>query len=214
MKKLLLAIVLLLAASGCKRLDDRHDEITSTPMIVVGAGQSNMARMNLDSGFKQEMGNSGYVGIDTLNVAVGGTSLSQWQKGGELYQPFINKALNRKATHDLKAVLFWQGENEGLPGGESPETWAIRFEQFVNDVRSDLHEPNLPIVFVQIGKNQGYGQAWDTVRDQQGSVNMRGVYMVTSDDIEQDFDHLHYTAESYDRMGRRLADRLLEVERG
>jgi hypothetical protein len=164
-----------------------------------------MERMNLNDGFKSAMAENGFTDLQTANVAVGGTSLSQWEKTGELYPSLVSKIQNRTTDRELLAVLFSQGENEGLPNGEDPTTWRIRFERLVDDLRADLNKPELVVVFMQIGRNQGYGAAWDEVKAQQAAVNKPGVYMVASDDIEQSADHLHYELEAYNEFGKRLA---------
>jgi len=206
-----LGILAMACLVGCSRLDGTRQtsnpnthNVSKNPMLIVGAGQSNMERMNL-SYFLAAISDPN---VTSMNVAVGGTSLSEWEPTGGLYRSMISKIQNHQVP--VKALLFSQGENEALPRGEHPETWALRFTNMVRQLRLDLHNPNLVVIFTQLGKNQGWGQDWEIVKTQQASVHIQNVYMIRTDDIDPIPNDLHYTEVGYKAIAERLAAVYLE----
>ncbi len=173
----------------------------------IGAGQSNMFLMDLQDGFRRELAVNGYASVTTENVAVTSTYLDQWQKGTWMYTNLVSKARYLHESGHLSAILFWQGENEGLaPDPSAALNWADRFSKLIDDLRGDIGIPDLKIVFVQIGKRYEHGENWDVVKAQQASVSRHNVIMVKSDDLEANDDHLHYSRGSYNSVGQRMAD--------
>jgi hypothetical protein len=88
--------------------------------------------------------------IGLVPCAIGGTSITQWEKGGFLYNQMIVRtkaALEKGGT--LKALLWYQGESDC---GEKSR--ADHYEQrlivFFNNVRTDLEMHDLPIIQVSI----------------------------------------------------------------
>jgi Carbohydrate esterase, sialic acid-specific acetylesterase len=85
--------------------------------------------------------------------------------------------------------------------------YAEMFEKFVTDMRADVGNPNLPVVFAQIGSNKNSEKYvnWEIIQQQQESVTLACSAMITSDDLELR-DEIHYTTSSYQIIGERFAD--------
>jgi hypothetical protein len=50
---------------------------------------------------------------------------------------------------------------------------------------------------------------WELVKQQQANVDIECVGMINTDDLEQT--PPHFVSASYDTIGRRMADRLIEI---
>jgi len=124
--------------------------------------------------------------IGIVNVARGGTNISQWSKNNtanSLYKNMIQRALASSANGRIKALLFFQGE--GDTEGDKDDhyiDWDIQFTKFVNNVREDLKNDSLLIIFAQIGK--GKSKYWKMVKQCQLKVDIPNTYMIVTDDLE------------------------------
>lgn len=90
----------------------------------------------------------GFGAVGLVPFAVGGTKISQWARGGPLYSRMVqraNEAVNSGGT--MRALLWYQGESDTVDL-EDANTYGDRIAQFFMDVRSDLNDPDLPIVQV------------------------------------------------------------------
>lgn len=205
--KRLAALVALVLLAGCDKLI--HVPLNGTlslknglnPHQVVGAGQSNMWYMNLAAQFAPYC----HTNVETTNIAIPGTALSEWVDGGQFHNSLISTLKSRRPA----VMLWWQGETDAYVHVEN--TYAQRFTQFILDTRRESGLPDLTVIFVQLGEPTGK-PGWDVMQMQQAMVHLPGVYMVVSNDVQQDPDHVHYvTSGGYDIMGKRLADEFNEV---
>ncbi|MDJ1503352.1 sialate O-acetylesterase [Xanthocytophaga agilis] len=151
-----------------------------------------------------------YVGI--INVARGGTNIGQWQKSYDeqsLYQIMLKRALASSSQGEIKGLLFFQGENDAE--GDSTDhynDWDVYFEKFVKDIRHDLHNEDLPVIFAQIGK--GEDKLWKKVKNRQDSVNIKNVAMIKTDDLDFIENNVHFTTKGYVEIGKRFGDKFIE----
>jgi hypothetical protein len=83
---------------------------------------------------------------------------------------------------------------------------AQKFTTFVEGLRLDLGEADLPILFAQLGNYTGSTPlpAWDIVKQEQAAVNLPGVVMIATDDLPISAD-AHFGTESNVEIGRRFA---------
>jgi hypothetical protein len=88
--------------------------------------------------------------IGLVPCAVGGTPLSRWVKGADLYEACIVRAKIAAQSGVITGALWHQGEADtGDP--ELANTYEKRLTQMFKDLRADLNTPNLPIVVGQLG---------------------------------------------------------------
>jgi hypothetical protein len=113
----------------------------------------------------------------------------------------------------ISGILFFQGETDAqdpaldLDPAPQPFEWELFFRTFITDFRNDLHEPTLPVIFAQLGADASSTDFpyWKSVQEQQASVDLAMTTMVTTDDLPL-MDGLHFTADSYETIGRRFAE--------
>ncbi len=89
--------------------------------------------------------------IGLVPCAVGGTSLSRWVRGGDLYSNAVFRAKLTMTNGTLKGILWHQGENDA--GSEhNAKTYGERLQKMIADIREDLGTPDLPFVVGEIGE--------------------------------------------------------------
>lgn len=95
--------------------------------------------------------------VGLIPCAKGGSNISEWQKT-QTAQPrstLFGSCINRMKTVSpangtIKAAIFWQGGADTKRQDDALK-WKDRFTAFVTDLRTDLGNPNLPIVMVILG---------------------------------------------------------------
>lgn len=152
------------------------------------------------------------VPIGLVPVAHGGTSMAQWdpkrrdQGGNSLYGSMMRSVT--LAGGKVKGVLWYQGEAEANPekAKEYPETFAA----FIQAVRRDLDQPELPFYFVQLSRFVLAGPQpapWNAVQEAQRLLprTVPNTAFVPAVDLELD-DLIHVGVEGQKRLGQRLAN--------
>ena len=141
----------------------------------------------------------------------GGSQLSQWATSysyTSLYGACLAAARRAAPAGTIKGIIFWQGESDAAVASEANQ-WAGRFTRFVKDMRQDLNNPTLPVVFAQLGKDPttraSQFPSWNTVQEQQWLTRDNNLAMVTTDDLPVQSDELHSTTSTAVTVGQRFA---------
>ena len=95
-------------------------------------------------------GESVVVGL--VPCAKGGTRIGQWSKGSSLYNELVRRASESVKGGDggtIRALLWYQGESDTVRE-EDAEDYRHKMENFIMDLRSDLHLPNLLVIQVSL----------------------------------------------------------------
>lgn len=161
--------------------------------------------------------------IGLIPCAKNSSAIAQWQRNlsdQSLYGSCLKRARAASPMGHISGILFLQGETDALdpvlyPQPEpQPFDWAHLFTAFITDFRNDLHEPELPVVFAQLGSDPLSTDFpnWKIVQEQQSSIDLPMTAMITSDDLPL-LDGLHFTADSYRIIGKRFADAYWDLER-
>ncbi|XP_022766464.1 probable carbohydrate esterase At4g34215 [Durio zibethinus] len=150
--------------------------------------------------------NFGSVGL--VPCAVGGTTISKWQKGEFLYEQLVKRAqmaLNSGGVY--QAMLWYQGESDTI-NQEHAELYKGRLKRFFNNIRSDLNAPMLPIF--QVALASGEGPYIEEVREAQLEIGLPNVKCVDAKGLPFEPDGLHLTTPAQVRLGEMLADAFLQ----
>lgn len=154
--------------------------------------------------------------VGLVPCAFGGTSMDQWdpalrdQGGGSLYGNMIERI--RAVGGNLRGLLWYQGESDALPG--VVDEYARKFLNFVDCLRRDTGLPNLPVIYVQIGRfcleTRPQESAWERVQELQRQLAKQrpNLWVVPAVDLPLD-DLIHVSAGGHARLGRRLAEAAL-----
>lgn len=153
--------------------------------------------------------------IGLIPCAKNSSSIIQWQRNlsdQSLYGSCLKRVMAASPMGKVSGILFFQGESDAVDPGLSPDPkpnphdWSELFTTFVTDLRMDLDEPDLPVVFAQLGSTTSHEAFtnWEVVREEQFSVNIPMTTMITTVDLPT-MDGLHFTRESYRVIGERFA---------
>jgi sialate O-acetylesterase len=161
--------------------------------------------------FAVAMVNATGVPVGLVATAHGGTSMAQWdpakkdEGGKSLYGSMLRQV--GLAGGKVKGVLWYQGESD-TGNAETAAAYPKVFADFINAVRSDLGQLDLPFYYVQIGRfvREGEPTHWNAVQDAQRRLaeKVPNTAVVSVVDLELD-DAIHVGTQGQKRAGQRLA---------
>lgn len=147
--------------------------------------------------------------IGLIPCADGGTSLDDWRVDGELFQHAIAQAKLAQKTSKLAGMLWHQGENDANPA--SAGHYNDKFALLVQAFRTQLNEPNLPIIIGGLGDfltKGAYGQYFSAYSIVNSALldfakMTPDCYFVTASDLTSNPDYIHIDAVSQRKFGIR-----------
>jgi hypothetical protein len=150
------------------------------------------------------------VTIGLVPCAVGGTPLSRWEKGGDLYSNAVYRARLAMKSGRLNGVVWHQGESDSKPG--LAETYGDRLAKMIQDIRAELGSPRLPFVVGQLGEfiyareNNNLTEA-RLVNDTLARIPARVPHTgcASSAGLTHKGDQVHFDTASQRELGRRYA---------
>jgi hypothetical protein len=154
------------------------------------------------------------VTIGLVPCAVGGTPLSRWVKGADLYEQCMVRAKAVAGAGSIDGVLWHQGEADTTTK-ENADTYEARLVQMFKDLRADLGLPNLPIVvgqlgpFLDVAKYPFVETVRATIRGM--PADLPHVGYADSAGLEDKGDQLHFSADSQTVFGGRYAKAMQQV---
>jgi sialate O-acetylesterase len=154
--------------------------------------------------------------IGLVPAAHGGTSLAQWTPvaddttGESLYGAMLLRIARAGGT--LRGVLWYQGESECW-SADYAASYAERFAAWVARLRTDVGQPDLPVLTVQLGRstiNSIIPAAWDVVRQVQYEMPAHVPHLTVTSAVDLPLvDAIHINAGGLVRLGRRMARQAL-----
>ena len=159
--------------------------------------------------------------IALVPCAVGGTPLSRWIPGGDLYSNAVVRARAALRHGALKGILWHQGcfDSNSITNAE---TYAARLVPMVARLRADLASPDAPFVAGELPRfmaryvaKNGHHQHWPLVNAQIAEAVSRipNAALVSSeglDDCKRDL--IHFETPSLRRFGERYAEAMLGLQ--
>ncbi|HUT88813.1 MAG TPA: sialate O-acetylesterase [Thermoguttaceae bacterium] len=157
------------------------------------------------------------VEIGLVPCAFGGTPLSRWSKGGDLYENAVARAKIAIADGALRGVLWHQGESDsGEP--ETANSYGDRLAKMIADLRADLKSPGLFFVAGRLGEfyvRSGQSAHAETVdaalRDLPQRVEKTGC--ASAEGLEHKGDVVHFSADAIRELGRRYAAEMIRLSK-
>ncbi|KAI3522199.1 hypothetical protein L1887_11682 [Cichorium endivia] len=143
----------------------------------------------------------GVVGL--VPCAVGGTNITEWARGGELYNQLIRRAeAALQGGGVIRGLLWYQGESDTV-NRDDAVLYQRRLERFFDHVRADLLSPTLPII--QVALASGAGPYIERVREAQLGMWLVNLRTVDAKGLGLEPDRLHLTTTSQVTLGEMLA---------
>ena len=137
----------------------------------------------------------------------GGTSIDSWGKGSHYYNEAMIKALKAQREGGKFIGVIW---HQGEADRNKWEGYADKFADLVKHLRQDLDIPDLPVVIGEIGDWKGNSKSIN-----QEIVAIPGkvpqVACVSADGLTHMGDTLHFSADAQHQLGRRYAEKLIEM---
>ncbi|KAK4428666.1 putative carbohydrate esterase [Sesamum alatum] len=146
--------------------------------------------------------NIGDIGL--VPCAIGGTQISEWRRGGPLYNQLLSRAhAALQGGGIIRAILWYQGESD-TRCQEDAKLYKKRLEKFFTDIRSDLNLPELPVIQVALASSEG--PYIDEVRKAQLGIHLPNVKCVDAKGMKIGHDRLHLSTEGEVQVGQMMAD--------
>lgn len=158
--------------------------------------------------------------VGLIPCAKGGSSINQWFQdslhqatNSYPYNEMIDKARKAMTEGTLKGILWHQGESD--TGTEVDlEYYPEKFSRMLDSIWVDLAIDPLPVVMGEIGHfyyvKRPLARKLNNIFGQIARNSCTG--LVKSDQLGHKGDTVHFNAASYRELGKRYADRLLEVQ--
>lgn len=160
-------------------------------------------------------GRDASVRIGLIPCAVGGTPISRWQKGADLYEAALKRA--RLAAKDgvIVGILWHQGEADA--GREDTASmYGRQLDIMIKDWRTDLATPNLPVVIGQLGEFFITAPFQNIVNAalKETPKRVSNSAWVSTAGMKDKGDQTHFDAAGYRELGRRYFDAMIGLRRG
>ncbi|KAF0180647.1 MAG: hypothetical protein FD161_741 [Limisphaerales bacterium] len=159
--------------------------------------------------------------IGLIPCAVGGTPLSRWSKGGDLYAQALERAKLALKDGTLKGILWHQGEADS--GNEQlAKSYGERLAKMVKDLRADLGAGEVPFVAGKLGEflkredKDGKPSLWPKVNEQIGAISksVPNTAAVESAGLMPKSDVVHFDTPSLREFGQRYAEAMRKLQAG
>ncbi|KAM4075568.1 hypothetical protein ACB094_10G179600 [Castanea mollissima] len=150
--------------------------------------------------------NFGIIGL--VPCAVGGTKISQWEKGTYLYKQMMKRTqASVQNGGTIQALLWYQGERD-TESQEDAKSYKAKLEKFFLDVRDDLQSPMLPII--QVALASGSRPFIEIVREAQMGIDLMNLRTIDAKGLPLEPDNLHLTTAAQVQLGKTFADTFLK----
>ena len=200
--------------------------------LFILSGQSNMALLNPFQVFKPAVLKAfGKENIIVVKDAQSGQPIRRWHKkwkpakgeapenNGDLYTRLMLKVNKAIKEESLKSVTFiWmQGESDAKK--EYGDVYAKSLKGLLDQLKTDLDHQDIKVVIGRISdfdmENKKFAH-WTKVRKAQEEVAKAdpAIEIVDTDDLNGDKDALHYNKDGYKILGKRFAEKAIELIKG
>jgi hypothetical protein len=182
------------------------DPITNNASVAVGPGLA-FAKAVADA--------DPDVTVGLISLAVGGTPIAKWVKGGEYYNGILHAAAVARQHGVVKGILWHQGEHDAI-FNHTAVAYGDNLKGLINDLRMDLNDVELPFLIGGFGealssnRNHSYSETVSNRLKYVGTTFHRCAY-VRAFDLPFTGDHIHFTTESQRILGGRYAEQYLHL---
>ncbi len=156
------------------------------------------------------------VAIGLVPCAVGGSPLSRWEKGGDLYEASVRRAREAiKHSGTLVGILWMQGEKDAKDLALA-KSYASRLDAMILDLRREFGMPELPFVAalpcVELAERDDRPGA-ELVSESLKGLPHRVQQTATVDSVglKSTGDQAHFSTPSQRELGRRYAETMAKL---
>jgi len=185
-----------------------------------------MRRLNPNTSFTPTVeAEFGKDNVIVVKDALGGQPIRRWYKkwkpekgtepeaDGALYDNLMRKVKSTIGQRRPTTITFvWmQGERDARE--KHHEVYAESMKGLVQQLRDDLSHKSIDVVIGRLSDCKVGKVAWDAIRKMQQDMceaNPRWDW-VDTDDLNGDRNGVHYTPEGYKELGKRFAEKAIEL---
>ncbi|MEK6477387.1 sialate O-acetylesterase [Catalinimonas sp. 4WD22] len=159
------------------------------------------------------------VSIALIPCAVGGSAIQQWLgdstfRGVQLMHNFEEKVELAKQSGHIKGILWHQGESDATD--ELIPLYPAQLTKLVNTFRTYTGDADLPVMIGELGPYtipKEKQMRWNSINQliHQFAASDPKVGVVSSHDLKHKGDHVHFDSESQRTLGKRFAEKYLEI---
>jgi hypothetical protein len=159
------------------------------------------------------------VAIGLVPCAVGGSAINLWQKGNKLYDEAFRRAKHAIQTTSpiqahIRGVLWLQGEANANAAGLTVH--EAKLFKLVDDLRSDLGQPDLPFIACTIGEMGEGSKLADQIAMNQLLLALPekrpNTACVDARDLKTHIgDRVHFDTAAQIEIGKRFAAKLMSL---
>jgi hypothetical protein len=150
------------------------------------------------------------VTLGLVPCAVGGSPLSRWEKGGDLYEATVRRAREAAKHGVLRGILWMQGEKDAKELALA-KSYAKRLDAMILDLRREFGMPELPFVaalpcaeLAERDDRPGAELVSESLREL--PLRVQHTATVDSDGLKSTGDQTHFSTPSQRELGRRYAE--------
>ncbi|KAM3342524.1 putative carbohydrate esterase [Capsicum galapagoense] len=148
--------------------------------------------------------------IGLVPCAIGGTNISEWARGGVLYNHMIRRTeAALQGGGKLQGLLWYQGESD-TQSLEDAKLYRFRLKRLFKNVLHDLQSPSLPVI--QVALASSLGPYMEQIRKAQVGINLPNVRTVDAKGLPVGMDYVHITTLAQVQLGQMLADAFLQTQ--
>jgi len=160
---------------------------------------------------------AGMAPVGLIPCAVGGTPLSRWMPGADLYEYAVGTARAALPAGNLTGILWHQGENDA-GNREDAASYGERLRDMLQSLRADLSAHSVPVVAGELGHFLRHDQGYPffelvnrSLRELEGCLPAYAC--AGAEGLSDNGDFVHFDAASLREFGIRYAKRFLEMTR-
>jgi len=159
------------------------------------------------------------VTIAMIPCAVGGSSIFEWlgdslHRNVKLLSNFREKINISNEKGSIKCILWHQGERNA--NDEDIPLYKAALTELISVFRDDVGNNDLPVIMGELGrfatpveKQQNFLRINDIMLEVSGETD--NCYRISSEGLDHKGDHLHFNSEGQRELGKRYADKYIEI---
>jgi Carbohydrate esterase, sialic acid-specific acetylesterase len=155
------------------------------------------------------------VSVLIIPTAIGGSSISQWlgdslYRNVKLYSNFLSKIEIAKQFGVIKGILWHQGESDA--NEKNIPYYKERLRVLFAKFRSAAGNNNLPVLIGELGSFSKNKQQFSLINNSihDYSSEDKNTAVISTSDLKDKGDSLHFNSKGQRMMGRRFAEAYLK----
>jgi hypothetical protein len=155
------------------------------------------------------------ISVLLIPTAVGGSSISQWlgdstHRDVKLMTNFLQKVQIAKQYGTIKGILWHQGESDANEKGIP--LYIARLSALFERFRSAIGNKQLPVLLGELGSFSTHKESWKLLNEaiNKYSISDSNSTVVSTSDLADKGDNVHFNSAGQRAMGRRFAKAYLK----